>query len=87
MIFLVTMSFFFLGLTNVIPFIGTEFFPVTDEGQFRVSVRLPVASPVEKTKEVVDRVEGIVFEEVPEIKALLTRSGMGGMGGRFTGLT
>jgi multidrug efflux pump subunit AcrB len=88
-IFFVSMSFFSLGLTNVIPFIGTEFFPATDESQFRVSVRLPVASPVEKTKEVVDQVEGIVFEEVPEIKALWTRSGMGGggmMGGsRFSG--
>ena len=85
-VFLVTMSFLLLGLTNVIPFIGTEFFPATDESQFRVSVRLPVASPLEKTKEVVDQVEGIVFEEVPEIKALSTRAGVGGMGGRFTGL-
>ena len=88
LIFLVTMSFFALGLTNIIPFIGTEFFPVTDEGQFRVSVRLPVASPVEKTKVVVDQVEGIVFEEVPEVKSLWTRSGTGagGMGGgRFSG--
>ena len=85
-IFLVTMSFLVLGLTNVIPFIGTEFFPATDESQFRVSVRLPVASPLQKTKEVVDQVEGIVFEEVPEIKALSSRAGVGGMGGRFTGL-
>jgi HAE1 family hydrophobic/amphiphilic exporter-1 len=85
-VFLVTMSFLLLGLTNVIPFIGTEFFPATDESQFRVSVRLPVASPLQKTKEVVDQVEGIVFEEVPEIKALSTRAGVGGMGGRFTGL-
>ena len=85
LIFLVTMSFFVLGLTNIIPFIGTEFFPATDEGQFRVSIRLPVASPVEKTSEVVNQVEGIVFEEVPEIKALVTRSGVGGMGGRFSG--
>ncbi len=85
MIFLATMSFFVLGLTNLIPFIGTEFFPVTDEGQFRIAVRLPVASPVEKTQTVVDQVQGIVFEEVPEIKALSTRSGVGGMGGRFSG--
>lgn len=85
MIFVVTMSFFFLGLTNVIPFIGTEFFPPTDEGQFRVSVRLPVASPVEKTQAVVEQVEGIVFEEVPEIMSLSSRSGSGGMGGRFSG--
>ncbi|MFB3883920.1 MAG: efflux RND transporter permease subunit [Thermodesulfobacteriota bacterium] len=87
MIFVVTMSFFVLGLNNVIPFIGTEFFPKTDEGQFRTMLRLPVATPVEKTQAVVEQVEGIVFEEVPEIKALWTRSGTGtGMsGGRFSG--
>ena len=84
-VFLVTMSFLFLGLANVIPFIGTEFFPVTDEGQFRVSVRLPVASPVERTQVVMEQVEVGVFEEVPETKAFVTRAGMGGMGGRFTG--
>jgi len=84
-VFLVTMSFLFLGLANVIPFIGTEFFPVTDEGQFRVSVRLPVASPVERTQVVVQQLEAGVFEEVPEIKALMTRAGLGGYGGRFTG--
>jgi CzcA family heavy metal efflux pump len=84
-VFLVTLSFLFLGLANVIPFIGTEFFPVTDEGQFRVSVRLPVASPVERTQVVVQQLEAGVFEEVPEIKALVTRAGVGSFGGRFTG--
>jgi hypothetical protein len=82
-----TMSFFALGLANVIPFIGTEFFPATDEGQFRVFVRLPVASAVEKTQAVVSQVENIIFEEVPEIKTLSTRAGSGGGmgGGRFSG--
>ena len=86
-IFLVTMSIFVLGLTNLIPFIGTEFFPATDEGQFRVSVRLPVATAVEKTQMVVSQVENIIFEEVPEIKTLSTRAGSGGGmgGGRFSG--
>ena len=87
MVFLVTMSVFVLGLTNVIPFIGTEFFPATDEGQFRVLVRLPVASAVEKTQAVASQVENIIFEEVPELKALSTRAGSGGGmgGGRFSG--
>jgi CzcA family heavy metal efflux pump len=84
-VFLVTMSFLFLGLANVIPFIGTEFFPATDEGQFSVRVRLPVATPVERTRVVMDQVEGTVFAEVPELKAVSSRAGVGGMGGRFTG--
>jgi len=84
-VFLVTTTLLILGLTNVINFIGTEFFPATDEGQLRVSLRLPVATPVETTRVVLDRIEGIVFQEVPEIKALSSRAGVGGLGGRFTG--
>jgi HAE1 family hydrophobic/amphiphilic exporter-1 len=83
-VFLVTISFLVLGLTNVISFIGTEFFPATDEGQFRVSVRLPVTSPVERTQVVMEQVEAVVFEDVPEIKAIVNRAGTGGWG-RFTG--
>ncbi len=44
-----------------------------------------MASPVEKTQAVVEQVEGIVFEEVPEIMSLSSRAGTGGMGARFAG--
>jgi hydrophobic/amphiphilic exporter-1 (mainly G- bacteria), HAE1 family len=84
-VFAVSMILLFLGLANVIRFIGTEFFPATDESQFSVRVRLPVASALEKTQATMEQVEAAVFKEVPEIKAIVTRAGWGGPGARFTG--
>ena len=69
------------------PFIGTELFPPTDEGFIRMSLRLPVGSSLGETKKVRDRVEGIIHDEVPELKAFTSRAGSGtsSFGGRFLG--
>lgn len=80
----------FTGSLLLIPLIGTEFFPASDEGQIRMSVRLPVASSLEVTKKVMRQVEEIVFEEVPELKSLWARAGSGRgrsviFSGRFAG--
>ncbi|MDI7259636.1 MAG: efflux RND transporter permease subunit [Thermodesulfobacteriota bacterium] len=79
----------FLISLCLIPFIGTELFPPSDEGQIRMSMRLPVGSSLEETKKVRDRVEEIIFEEVPELKSFNSRAGSGRgrgiFGGRFTG--
>ena len=80
----------FLGSLLLIPLIGTEFFPTSDEGQIRMSIRLPVASSLEETKKVMRQVEEIVFEEVPELKSLWARAGSGRgrsviFSGRFAG--
>jgi HAE1 family hydrophobic/amphiphilic exporter-1 len=84
-IFAVTMVFFLLGHYNIIRFIGEEFFPQSDEGQMRVTLRLPVASTVKETKRVMDQVEGIIFEDVPELSSLSARSGSGRGTGIFSG--
>jgi multidrug efflux pump subunit AcrB len=84
-VFSVTMIFFVLGFMNVIPFIGSEFFPQSDEGQIRMNLRLPVATSVQETKRVMGQVEGIVFEEVPELFSLWARSGSGRGAGVFSG--
>jgi len=80
----------FFGSLLLIPLIGTEFFPASDEGQIRMSIRLPVASSLEETKRVLRQVEEIVFEEVSELKALWARAGSGRgrsviFSGRFAG--
>lgn len=80
----------FFGSLLLIPLIGTEFFPTSDEGQIRMSIRLPVASSLEETKKVMRQVEGIVFQEVPELKSLWARAGSGRgrsviFSGRFAG--
>jgi HAE1 family hydrophobic/amphiphilic exporter-1 len=80
----------FLGTLLLIPLMGTELFPPSDEGQVRMSIRLPVGSSLEETKRVMDQVEEIVFDEVPELKSLWARAGSGRgrsviFGGRFAG--
>src|SRR5512136_38122 len=80
----------FVGTLFLIPLLGTDFFPKTDEGQLRMTVRLPVGSSLDETVKSVSKVEGIVFEEVPELKSLWSRSGSGKGGnvifsGRFAG--
>jgi hydrophobe/amphiphile efflux-1 (HAE1) family protein len=75
----------FVGTLFLIPLIGTEFFPASDEGQLRMTLRLPVASPMEETKRVMGKVEGIIFQDVPELYSLWTRSGSGRGAGIFSG--
>ncbi len=79
----------FLISLCLIPFIGTELFPPTDEGQVRISFRLPAGSSLEQTKKVRDKIEEIVYQDVPELKSSNSRAGSGkGMGvfsGRFAG--
>jgi len=87
---LVGVAIIFGGTLFLIPLIGTEFFPSSDEGQVRMSIRLPVGSSLEQTKKVIEKVEAIVFEDVPELKSLWARAGSGRgrsviFSGRFAG--
>ena len=71
----------FAGSIMLIPFVGTEFIPSSDQGQFNVNITLPTGTNLETTREVVSEVEKIV-SEIPEIKSMLTIAGegSGGMG-------
>jgi CzcA family heavy metal efflux pump len=90
-VFMGTLLLFLPPLLSIGPGlpIGTELFPPSDEGQIRMAIRLPVGSSLEETKKVVEKVEKIVFENVPELQAMNTRAGsgrgMGVFGGRFAG--
>src|SRR5574341_2192081 len=54
----------FLGSLLLLPFIGTEFLPVTDESQFRINVRAPVGQRVEKTEQQVSEIERVLRENI-----------------------
>ena len=71
----------FVGSIMLIPFVGTEFIPSSDQGQFNINITLPTGTNLETTREVVSEVEKIVLE-IPEIKSMLTIAGegSGGMG-------
>jgi CzcA family heavy metal efflux pump len=42
------------------PLIGTEFFPASDEAQFRVDLKAPIGTRVEETEQTVKGMEGII---------------------------
>ncbi|HEV8437835.1 MAG TPA: efflux RND transporter permease subunit [Methylomirabilota bacterium] len=44
----------------LLPFIGTEFFPPSDESQFIIRLRAPVGTRVEETERIVARMEDII---------------------------
>lgn len=51
----------------LIPFVGAEFFPAMDQGQFSVNIELPKGTMLEKTNEVTLKVEDIL-KNTPEIE-------------------
>ncbi len=57
-------------------FVGTEFFPDQDESQFSISVKLPVGTRIEETEKYVTRVENVIKQNVPEVKAIISDIGI-----------
>jgi len=57
-------------------FIGTEFFPDTDESQFSILIRLPVGTRIEETTKFVERVENIIKKNVPEVRTMISDIGV-----------
>ena len=57
--------------------VGTEFLPKTDESSFRVNLTMEVGTRLEKTSELMELIEKIVTDEVPEIRATSTNIGDG----------
>lgn len=57
-------------------FIGTEFFPEQDEGQFTLTIKLPVGTRSEVTDRTVREIEGIILKNVPETQAMITDIGV-----------
>lgn len=71
---LIGIAFFLLSLFSI-KFIGTEFFPEEDQGEFRGILELPVGTRVEITDRVNREIEEIARKEVPELKTLISRAG------------
>jgi len=76
LIFILTLPLFW--------FVGTEFIPDMDQGQISASVELPIGTRWEETSKIMQEVEKIVRENVPEVQFLLVRAGSAGTSG-FSG--
>jgi multidrug efflux pump subunit AcrB len=68
----------FLGSLALMPLVGTEFFPASDESQFRIFVRAPIGTRVEETEKIVARIEEILRATVrpEELKTIVATAGI-----------
>jgi HAE1 family hydrophobic/amphiphilic exporter-1 len=62
----------------LLPRIGSEFMPRTDQGQINLSIETPMGTRLGITTEAALEAEEIVRKNVPEVKYLLTQVGSGG---------
>ncbi|HEX7092618.1 MAG TPA: efflux RND transporter permease subunit [Nitrospiraceae bacterium] len=62
----------------LVPKIGTEFLPVSDESQFRIVLRGPVGQRVEKTEQQVAEVEQVLRAQIPaeELETIVSSTGV-----------
>jgi len=68
----------FFGSLLLIPFIGFEMMPETDEGEVRVNVEMPSGTRVDITDGVIREIEDVIREQVPEAEHILAEIGGGG---------
>ena len=72
----VLVSVALMGATVLlVPLIGVELMPETDEGEVRIRVEMPTGTRIEATDEVCRRLESLVVRDVPELEHLMTEIG------------
>ena len=62
----------------LVPFLGQNFFPTVDAGQFRLHVRAPTGTRIEQTAKLVDEVEAAIRRQIPakELEGMIDNSGL-----------
>jgi len=68
----------------LLPFIGTEFLPPSDEGEVRVDGEMETGTRLTLVDQMARRVEAIVNANVPEMESSVTSVGAGFRGGNFS---
>jgi HAE1 family hydrophobic/amphiphilic exporter-1 len=68
----------FVGSLALVPLIGFEMMPETDESEVRVSLEFSPGTKIEVTDEASKRIEGILKREVPEMEHMMSEVGGGG---------
>jgi HAE1 family hydrophobic/amphiphilic exporter-1 len=64
----------------MVSFLGAEFIPQIDEGQFNVSLKMPVGTELSRTEEVIAQMENTIIQNVPELNTIMVRGGVEGEG-------
>ena len=62
----------------LVPFLGQNFFPAVDAGQFRLHVRAPTGTRIEQTAKLLDEVEAYIRSQIPakELAGILDNMGL-----------
>lgn len=63
------------GSLALIPLVGTELMPATDEGEVRVNVEMDVGLRLAETDRIFTQIETLVRREAPEIRHMVTSVG------------
>jgi CzcA family heavy metal efflux pump len=73
-----TLGMALLSLVFLAPFLGEDFFPLVDAGQFRLHVRAPAGTRIEETQHVFTQVEDVIRSVIPknEIDLVLANIGL-----------
>ncbi|MDH4097775.1 MAG: efflux RND transporter permease subunit [Nitrospira sp.] len=76
--FIAAVVLIFAGSLALVPLIGTEFLPVSDESQFRIALRAPVGQRIEITEQQVAEVERVLREHIPahEVETIVSTTGV-----------
>ncbi len=61
----------------MLPFVGRDFFPLVDTGQFRLHVRAPAGTRLEKTQEYFTQVEDAIRQIIPKDEVALVLDNIG----------
>ncbi len=68
------------GTLLLIPLIGTELMPESDEGEIRINLEMEPGTKLEITDQKMRQVESIITQQVPELQNIVSITGGGGWG-------
>lgn len=78
----------FVGSLALVPGLGTEFMPQSDNGRLTITVELPTGRNPQTAISTIEKIENIFYENVPELRIISSGVGAdqsgGGLGGGST---
>jgi multidrug efflux pump subunit AcrB len=67
-----------LGSMCLVPFLGQDFFPTVDAGEFKLHIRAKTGTRIEETAKLCDQIEGVIRKDIPpaELGGILDNLGL-----------
>ena len=77
-VFLLLFLLFAVGSLGLAPYLGQDFFPSVDSGQFKIHVRAATGTRIEETAALCDRVDSTIREQIPakEVVSIVDNIGL-----------